>query len=179
MSSLALILAWKFNNVPGIRTREKRDGTFEIFEWPNELGPLPSEADLRQWSVEYETRKAPAEAILVAEYQEQIARYLTPGKDQIYVRKEREASAWTRASAPRKLTTYPFALAEAAALNGIDEASVTEADVQAVVDVWSAKVDYWLVQGVAIEKEYIRSGAAIAAATTPAELRAAMPVWPA
>lgn len=41
-------LGWKHNHKPGIRTR---DG--EITEWPEELGDMPTQAQIKQWEAEW------------------------------------------------------------------------------------------------------------------------------
>ena len=58
MSSLAEVLAWKFDNASGIRTRQK-DPTdtspnpqMEIFDWPSTLGERPIEEDISAWKLE-------------------------------------------------------------------------------------------------------------------------------
>lgn len=45
---IGTILGWKFNNAPGICTR---DG--EITTWPDSLGPRPTVEQIEQWGVEY------------------------------------------------------------------------------------------------------------------------------
>jgi hypothetical protein len=62
--SLGKILAWKFDNAPGIRTRERQDakgkpdgsGVMEVFDWPSALGPEPTQAQIAQWTGEYNAR---------------------------------------------------------------------------------------------------------------------------
>lgn len=57
MSSLAEVLAWKFNNAPGIRTREDGVGGMEIFDWPTAaLGSKPTASKITTWTAEYEAR---------------------------------------------------------------------------------------------------------------------------
>ena len=53
--SLASVLAWKFDNAPGIRTREAK-GKMEIFNWPAALGPKPTKAQIGQWTTEFNAR---------------------------------------------------------------------------------------------------------------------------
>ncbi len=55
MSSLAEVLAWKFDNAPGIRTREDGQGGMEIFDWPTVLGPEPDVAQITAWAVDYDS----------------------------------------------------------------------------------------------------------------------------
>ena len=47
--SIATVLAWIFDNAPGIRTV---DGV--LTEWPMTLGPIPSEVQIDAWNLEYE-----------------------------------------------------------------------------------------------------------------------------
>jgi len=44
------ILGWKFNHVSGIATKEEG-----ITEWPESLGPRPTESQLLTWETEYNT----------------------------------------------------------------------------------------------------------------------------
>ena len=54
MLSLAYLLAWKFDNAPGLRTRENmQTGAMEIFDWPNVLGPEPTVELIAQWQTDY------------------------------------------------------------------------------------------------------------------------------
>ncbi len=50
------VIGWKFNHAPGIRTREKPDGTMEIFDWPAALGPQPTPAQIAQWTMDFKAR---------------------------------------------------------------------------------------------------------------------------
>ena len=61
MTALAKVLAWKFDNAPGIRTREVLDvdgnptGVMEIFDWPlEELGVQPSQTEIDTWTAEFD-----------------------------------------------------------------------------------------------------------------------------
>lgn len=55
MSSLSGVLTWKFNNPPGIRTRDKVSGGMEIFDWPTAaLGPEPTAAQIATWTTEFD-----------------------------------------------------------------------------------------------------------------------------
>jgi hypothetical protein len=55
MTALSHVLAWKFNDAHGIRTRETSNGLYEIFDWPEaDLGPEPTQAQLDTWTAEYE-----------------------------------------------------------------------------------------------------------------------------
>jgi len=127
--------------------------------------------------------KADAEAASMA--------WLSPGtaKAQKYLSKREEAAAWTAASSPRDLALYPFALREAAALAGLDPASevdlatVTEAQVQAVIDTYTATAAAFVAIGSTIEAMEQKAVADIAAARVAedeAAMRAAALVaWPA
>ena len=53
--SLAEVLAWKFDHAPGIRTRVAK-GKAEIFDWPPELGPAPTQAQIDRWTDEFNAR---------------------------------------------------------------------------------------------------------------------------
>jgi len=54
MSSLAEVLAWKFNLASGIRTREDGQGGMEIFDWPvAQLGSKPTAAQIVQWTADF------------------------------------------------------------------------------------------------------------------------------
>ncbi len=66
MSSLAEVLAWKFNDAPGIRTREKKDGKMEIFDWPSNLGPKPTKAKIARWTAELEALPPPVDELATA-----------------------------------------------------------------------------------------------------------------
>ena len=57
--SLAEVLAWKFNDAPGIRTREE-NGKMEIFDWPESLGPVPTQGQIGQWTGEFNDRPPPS-----------------------------------------------------------------------------------------------------------------------
>lgn len=46
---IGAVLGWKFNHTPGIMTRDE-----VITQWPEALGPLPTQAQLDTWVVEYE-----------------------------------------------------------------------------------------------------------------------------
>lgn len=50
--SIGMVLGWKFNHAPGIRTREG-----EIIAWPENLGPLPTGEQIAQWTAEYEAHQ--------------------------------------------------------------------------------------------------------------------------
>jgi hypothetical protein len=57
MSSLAEVLAWKFDNSPGIRTKESAitPGKMIIFDWPlGKLGPIPTAAQISTWTAEFD-----------------------------------------------------------------------------------------------------------------------------
>ena len=54
MSNLAEVLAWKFDNAEGIRTREDGQGGMEIFDWPEVLGPEPTSEQINTWTAEYD-----------------------------------------------------------------------------------------------------------------------------
>lgn len=53
MTRLAIVLAWKYDGAPGIRTR-KVDGKFEIFDWPAALEAEPTMSQIAAWTKEYE-----------------------------------------------------------------------------------------------------------------------------
>lgn len=59
MSALGEVLAWKFDNAPGIRTREDGKGGMEIFDWPAPLGPMPTRAQIVQWTADYAALPVP------------------------------------------------------------------------------------------------------------------------
>ena len=62
MTSLAEVLSWKFDSAPGMRTREKLDGSMEIFDWPvDALGTEPTAENIQSWTEEYKTISAFAE----------------------------------------------------------------------------------------------------------------------
>lgn len=50
-----MILGWKFNNAPGIKTI---DGL--IVEWPSSLGAMPTDAQIAAWGEEYDAAMAAA-----------------------------------------------------------------------------------------------------------------------
>ena len=54
MTSLAEVLAWKFDNAPGIRTREDGQGGMKIFDWPEALGPEPTQTQIDTWTAEFD-----------------------------------------------------------------------------------------------------------------------------
>lgn len=54
MSSLAEVLAWKYDTAPGIRTRENAKGNMVIFDWPKVLGAKPTLAQIAAWTEEYD-----------------------------------------------------------------------------------------------------------------------------
>ena len=54
------IIGWKFNNPSGVVTRKG-----VITEWPDSLGPIPSDAQIAIWAIEYE--EAQQEAQMIAE----------------------------------------------------------------------------------------------------------------
>ena len=56
MSNLSEVLGWKFNHEPGIRTR---DGV--LTAWPSSLGDEPTQAQIDQWTAEYEAGKTDAD----------------------------------------------------------------------------------------------------------------------
>ncbi|KKM18060.1 hypothetical protein LCGC14_1669480, partial [marine sediment metagenome] len=66
MTSLAKVLAWKFFDAPGIRTREKKDGKMEIFDWPPDLGPKPTKAKIARWTAELEALPPPVDELATA-----------------------------------------------------------------------------------------------------------------
>jgi len=53
------VLGRRFDHFPGISTREQ-----EITEWPAELGPEPSMAQVEIWADEYEQEDAPRDVAL-------------------------------------------------------------------------------------------------------------------
>ncbi len=53
------ILAWKFNDTPGVTTVNGH-----VRDWPESLGPLPTEAQIDAWGAEYDAAMA---AIAAAE----------------------------------------------------------------------------------------------------------------
>lgn len=57
MTSLAEVLGWKFNHAPGIRT----DGV-NITEWPGALGPIPTQAEIDQWTIDFAAAKPDLDA---------------------------------------------------------------------------------------------------------------------
>lgn len=58
MQNIGEVVGWKFNHTPGIMTRNKK-----ITQWPESLGPIPSDAQIATWAVEYEEIEAEAELI--------------------------------------------------------------------------------------------------------------------
>lgn len=108
--------------------------------------------------------KADAEAASMA--------FLTPGtaKAQKYTAKKSEAERWPTESSPRDLSTYPFALREAAALAGLDPfdaddlAEVSEGDVEAVIAVYIAASTAYVAIGSGIEALEQKATADITAA---------------
>jgi hypothetical protein len=86
-------------------------------------------------------------------------RFLTAGdgKALTYEAKRQEAERWAAESSPRTLPGYRFALREAAVLNDLnplddgDLAMVTEQQVQAVIDVYTARSTAFQVIGAQIE----------------------------
>lgn len=54
MTRLAEVLAWKFNNAPGIRTREGSNRRMEIFDWPEALGNQPTDTDIAKWTKDFD-----------------------------------------------------------------------------------------------------------------------------
>ncbi|MEQ8396413.1 hypothetical protein [Thalassobaculum sp.] len=86
-------------------------------------------------------------------------RFLTAGdgKALTYEAKRQEAERWAAEASPRTLAGYRFALREAAALNDLDPlddddlATITELQVQAVIDVYTARSTAFQVIGAQIE----------------------------
>ena len=66
MSSLAEVLAWKFNDAPSIRTRENKNGKMEIFDWPSNLGPKPTKSQIAQWTAEFKALPTPEDELVEA-----------------------------------------------------------------------------------------------------------------
>jgi len=62
MHNIAEILAWKFEKAPGIRTVGD-----QITEWPQVLGPIPTQAQLDQWTAEYEAFRTAEEQKVAAQ----------------------------------------------------------------------------------------------------------------
>lgn len=127
--------------------------------WPEGDGYLANEEAYR---TNYETRIAPpprtfAEAAIHARERIKAAgraarfRYITPGKEIVYDQKQGEARQWTAMAAPRDLAQFPWAVSRAAMLNQITRASVAEAQAQAVIDEWVAKIQAWRAIGLDIE----------------------------
>jgi hypothetical protein len=54
MVTLGSLLGWKFDNAPGIVTR---DGV--LTEWPSGLGPRPTDDQITTWTAEYEAAQPP------------------------------------------------------------------------------------------------------------------------
>lgn len=61
MSNLGEVIGWKFDHAPGMRTREKSDGTMEIFDWPAALGAKPTAANIRSWTQEFNALPTPVD----------------------------------------------------------------------------------------------------------------------
>ena len=70
MSSLAQVLEWKFPNTEGISTGENvATGKMKIFDWPLTLGPEPTQAQIIQWTLEFDSLPTPltlAEEVVAA-----------------------------------------------------------------------------------------------------------------
>ena len=66
MTSIALVLGYKFNHEPGISLK---DGV--ITEWPESLGPLPGDAQIAAWVIEFDETET--EENLIAERAKQVA----------------------------------------------------------------------------------------------------------
>lgn len=49
MQSIGTVLGWKFNHHEGITTENN-----VLVEWPDALGPKPTQAQLDDWTTEYE-----------------------------------------------------------------------------------------------------------------------------
>lgn len=183
MTTLAEVLAWKFNNVAGIRTRQKADGAMEIFDWPDSLGAMPAAADIAAWSAEYFAAVGKAQAMAEIDSQAEAARalWITPGSGQTlaYEAKRREAERWIDDSAPDPVT-YPWAAGRAARLNGVTVGAVAVGQVQAVIDEWTAKVAAWEAAGIAIEdiREQAKEDIAAAADIAAVEAILAAIAWP-
>ena len=53
---IGLVLGWKFNNAPGICTKNE-----QITQWPESLGTFPTLSDINTWTAEYNAAKAAKE----------------------------------------------------------------------------------------------------------------------
>ena len=58
MQNIGEVVGWKFNYTPGIMTRNNK-----ITQWPESLGPIPSDAQIALWAIEYEKIEAEAKLI--------------------------------------------------------------------------------------------------------------------
>jgi hypothetical protein len=56
-------VGWKKNNAPGIRCVEQSNGQMWLVGWPDDLGAIPSQADLDQWAGEYAAFKAVPQSV--------------------------------------------------------------------------------------------------------------------
>ena len=115
--------------------------------------------------------KAAAVAEIDAQAEQQRQRYLTPGAGQalVYERKRAEAERMATDADPQP-ADYPLLAAE------VGITAPTLAEVGAAV---RALADQWTAAAAAIEATRLSAKAAIAAATTPPEVRAAAHVtWP-
>ncbi|SDF46212.1 hypothetical protein [Thalassobaculum litoreum] len=151
--------------------------------WPGAFAAEKPEGPVSEWLVDGEegtvSRSLDAGQIQ-AEAIELIARvkseaegasmaFLTPGtaKSQKYTAKKAEAESWSNDTSPRDLTNYPFALREAAALEGIalfePETGdlVSAADLAAMEDVTEALVGAVIAIYQATSAAYVGIGSAI------------------
>jgi hypothetical protein len=115
--------------------------------------------------------KATVSAKVDAQAEQQRQRYLTPGAGQalVYERKRAEAERMATDADPQP-AAYPLLAAE------VGITAPTLAEVGAVV---RGLADQWTAAAAAIEAARLAAKAAIAAATTPPEVRAAADVsWP-
>lgn len=60
MSNIAEIIGWKFGHQGGMRCAGNAQGALEIVEFP---GGIPTQAEIDQWTAEYEARDVDAERV--------------------------------------------------------------------------------------------------------------------
>lgn len=77
-----MILAWKFNDTPGITTVNGY-----VRDWPEVLGPKPTEAQIDAWGEEYDAAMATAAAVAKAELDAEEAEIKTAFPDWAVIEK--------------------------------------------------------------------------------------------